>query len=96
MDINSKPGEIAATNQPIHQLRSMLEFSLQTPVLDQTGLTDRFDFALRWRHLPIENSHSHEQDPNVIRLKEALRAQLGLELVPSEEPIEMLVVKRAR
>jgi uncharacterized protein (TIGR03435 family) len=31
---------------------------------------------------------------SLLSLKDALRDQLGLELVPSREPVEMLVVER--
>ena len=58
------------------------------PVLDRTGLTSRFDFDLEWSDDP--------RQPNVVALQQALRDQLGLELVPGRESVEMLLVEKAR
>jgi uncharacterized protein (TIGR03435 family) len=63
----------------------MLEGNLQIPVIDQTGLTQTFDIDLKW------NQH----DPQHNTLKQALLDQLGLELVPTTKPVEMLVVEKA-
>lgn len=60
---------------------------LKIPIIDQTGLIGSFDFNLRWT--------ASWNDLNVESLKRALIEQLGLELVPSREPIETLVIEKA-
>jgi uncharacterized protein (TIGR03435 family) len=52
------------------------------PVIDETGLNDSYDVSLQF---------NGKQE-----LKNALRTQLGLELVPTNMPIEMLVVEKAK
>jgi hypothetical protein len=59
-----------------------LEFPFEKPVIDQTGLTQKFDIDLKW-------------DGDNDALKQALLDQLGLELVPAKMPVEMLVVQKA-
>jgi uncharacterized protein (TIGR03435 family) len=59
------------------------------PVVDQTGLTQNFDIDLTW-------NEQGGQDSNHEALKQALLNQLGLELVPDSQPIEMLVVEKVK
>ena len=59
-------------------------------VIDKTGLTNRYDFAFTW---PKVNTSSNAGKQAI---KNALYNQLGLELVPSREPIEMLVVEKVK
>jgi uncharacterized protein (TIGR03435 family) len=66
-----------------------LEGYFGKPVVDQTGLTQNFQIDLKW-------NERFGGDPNHDSLKQALLDQLGLELVPSREPIEMLVVEKAK
>ena len=69
--------------------------TLETPVINQTGLTNRFDFKLHWNEY-ANNANGRQSDyPNPDQLKRALTDQLGLELVPGTASIEMLVVERA-
>lgn len=65
------------------------------PVVDQTGLTGRFDFVLEW--MP-ENRATAElgalppSDPQGPTLLEGLRDQLGLKLEPAKAPVRVLIV----
>ena len=82
-----------ATNMPISDLREFLEDEIfHQPVLDQTGLTNKHDIILDW-HGPMYPTQSYENSDS---LKKVLLEQLGLELVPARERIEMLVVERAK
>ena len=86
-------GKLSCTNLPISRLALYLEGRFNNlPVLDQTGLTNNFDFNLVWD----TGSKKRGNYPNVDVLKQALLNQLGLELVPSRESIEMLVVERVK
>jgi hypothetical protein len=60
------------------------------PVIDQTGLTNRYDVSFSW---PKVNTSS---EAGKQAIKDALYEQLGLVMVPSREPIEMLVVEQAK
>jgi uncharacterized protein (TIGR03435 family) len=87
---SSGGGQISITGQSLSlNLVPNLEEIFETPVIDRTGLTGRYDAKLKWR----EPRSGH---PNLDELKQALLDQLGLELVPSREPIEVLVVERAK
>jgi uncharacterized protein (TIGR03435 family) len=83
-DISS--ARIVITNQPISVLADQLEGLLQIPTVDQTGLNKNFDINLKWNRI----------DPQHDSLRNALLDQLGLELVPGRESIEMLVVEKAK
>ena len=58
------------------------------PVIDETGITNRFDFDLNCKQADLVNRNWD----NVNRALEPL----GLKIVPSNEPITMLVVERAK
>jgi uncharacterized protein (TIGR03435 family) len=84
---NPQFGEYACINQPISGLTYFLELYLGLPVIDRTGLTGGFDMDVKW-------NEPDRQRRNTDGLKQALLDQLGLELVPAREPIEMLVVEK--
>ena len=63
---------------------------LRIPVIDQTGLAGNFDFELAWGDPASPANVGLEQ------LKQALLDQFGLELVANRQPIEMLVVEKAK
>jgi len=64
---------------------------LRIPVIDQTGLTNAYDLDLTW-----EVKGRGWANPTRPVLDRILLGQLGLELVPSREPIELLVVEKAK
>jgi len=83
------------TNMPIADLREFLEDEIfHQPVIDQTGLTNKYDITLDWQvPAPPYPKQSYEYSDS---LKKVLLEQLGLELVPKPQKIEMLVVERAK
>lgn len=84
----SGAGQFSCVNQPISSLIGMLQQSFGMPIVDQTALNGRYDIDLRWDETDF-------QKPNREALKQALGDELGLELIPATEPIEMLVVQRS-
>jgi uncharacterized protein (TIGR03435 family) len=66
-----------------------LEFQLKEMVRDDTGVKDHFKLTLRFPRPDV-------RDKSPPALKRAIREQLGLDLVPSREPVEFLVVERTR
>ena len=80
--------EEKATDIPFRNMYGFFEGRLNKPIIDQTGLKGSFDIHLKWQW---DNSTSETES-----FKQALLDQLGLELVPSREQIEMLVVERVK
>ena len=75
----------AWSNFPISYVADYLESAFDKPVIVQSGLSDRYDITFQW-----EDAQGKKQ-----ALTDEL-AQAGLELAPSRESIEMLVVEKAR
>jgi bla regulator protein blaR1 len=63
------------------------------PVVDQTGLKGAFDFTLRWTPDQLAASqYTKELGADAPSLFTAIREQLGLLLVPSKAPVEVIVI----
>jgi uncharacterized protein (TIGR03435 family) len=75
--------------QPPTSMTGELEERFQLPIVDLTGLTNEYDFSFSWYD-------PNELHPDLKKLNAALRDQLGLELIPTNMPIEMLVIDKAR
>lgn len=90
------PGQLSGTNSPLSILANMLEDRFQIPVIDRTSLTNRYDFNLTWDENGEKIGTHYPDYPNLEGLKHALLEQLGLELVLTNMPIEMLVIERAQ
>jgi uncharacterized protein (TIGR03435 family) len=69
-------------------LTSEIEFEANIPILDRTGLTNRYDFVLNCKATDLVDRRWDNVN--------AALDPLGLELVPGRESIEMLVVEQAR
>ena len=85
---NQKPGEISFQDHGLQTLASALENDVRMPVVDGTGLTNQYYYDLKW-------TPSRAEGQNQLNLKQALLDQLGLELVPTNMPVKMLVVEKA-
>jgi RNA polymerase sigma factor (sigma-70 family) len=85
---DQKPGEISFQDHGCRTLASALENDFRMPVADATGLTNQYYYDLKWKP-------SRAQQQNQTNLKQALLDELGLELVPTNMPVEMLVVQKA-
>jgi uncharacterized protein (TIGR03435 family) len=80
---------ISAPHPSSFCLAVSLEAYLGKPVIDQTGLTQNFNIDLMWNEKDM-------QDPDHDALKQALLDQLGLVLVPTNMPVEMLIVEKVK
>ena len=73
---------------------------LERPVVDQTGLTDRYDFTLEWK--PDRSSRRAGPNPPALPqniedrpdLLTAMRQQLGLKMESGKAPVEVLVIDK--
>jgi uncharacterized protein (TIGR03435 family) len=79
--------EAAATNQPLKSLAEELEISSSMPVLDETGLTNRYNFDIKWK----QKDYSH---PNIEGMVAAVK-ELGLNLTSVKQSTEVVVVSKA-
>jgi len=82
-------GKIHYKNYPISKLCRDLEWNLQVPVIDQTELTGNYD-------LDCPDYFAIPPSERIEKIKQVLPEELGLKLVPTNLPIEMLVVEKAR
>jgi uncharacterized protein (TIGR03435 family) len=80
---NLSNGAITVTNIDLSRFVSRLADVLSCPVINDTGIDGRFDFALTW--LP----------GNPVSLQNAVKDQLGLQLLEDKREIDTLVVDRA-
>jgi bla regulator protein blaR1 len=84
-------GDIAADSNRHASLISDLAQTLQSRlgriVLDETGLTDRYDLHLKWSPNPDQNTE-------LPSLPTALEEQLGLKLVSKQGPVDIVVIER--
>ncbi len=93
-DVWSKPGVYHSSNEPIQTgpprfegFASYLESYFGRPVIDQTGLGDQhFSLDLRWRE--------EKSQGNPDGLKKAMRERFGFEVVPTNMPMEILVLEK--
>jgi uncharacterized protein (TIGR03435 family) len=80
-------GKLSIAVSSTSDLASQLEDWLLMPVVDQTGLTNDFQLNINW------NAAAGKEGEG---LRQALLDKLDLELVPTNMPVEMLVIGRAQ
>jgi uncharacterized protein (TIGR03435 family) len=85
--VDGDTDSITWDNQPLSRAPQLLEVFCKMPVIDETGLKENFSIQVKWKDLG-------EHDPNHTEMKKALLTTLGLELVPSRSPVEMLIVEK--
>ena len=86
-----KHGQYYLTHFQLKDLLRDFEDTLKTPVVDETGLTNYYDFALPW------NTELIKQLNNGTTARPALNnilAALGLGFEPDTASLEMLIVKK--
>jgi uncharacterized protein (TIGR03435 family) len=92
-------GSIAARNASIADFAALLQEGLMDrPVLDQSGLSGRFDFTLKWTPDEFQlAAHGMKPPPSLPAdappdLYQAMQEQLGLRLTPTKGLADMLVI----
>jgi hypothetical protein len=71
-----------------------LEDLFKLPIIDETGLTNRYDLATAFVfEIPKEGGFGN---PDQAMWRKVLADQLGLELVPARRPVQMLMVEKAK
>lgn len=69
-----------------------LSTEAQLVVVDETGLKGNYDFELAWRRPPVGVAEETVSDDPVIF--DAVKQQLGLEMVPERAPTRVLVIEK--
>ena len=95
------PGALGVQNSTMAEFADFLQARiLERPVVDQTGLTDRYDFTLEWRPdtappargpNPPALPQNIEDRPDLLT---AMRQQLGLKIESGKAPVEVLVIDK--
>jgi uncharacterized protein (TIGR03435 family) len=94
-------GNLPARNATMTDFANVLQSAvLDRPVVDQTGLSDRFDFTLVWTPdqsqfagLGVRIPPGASDDPNAPPgLFTAIQEQLGLKLDSTKAPVEVIVI----
>ena len=63
-------------------------------VVDKTGLTDRWTFQLHWMRTPLEPDAAEPSNAGP-SIETALQEQLGLKLIPTHGPLDVIVIDHA-
>lgn len=82
-------GEIDSTAMALSSLPSMLAGELDRPVVNHTGLTGKYDYTLQFT--PAMGAAPDSLAPSIFT---AMEEELGLKLVPSKAPLDVLVIDR--
>jgi bla regulator protein BlaR1 len=64
------------------------------PVIDRTGLTDYYDYTLKWMPEPGIGPPGPPVDPDAPSVFTAVQEQLGLKLESARGPVEVVVIDR--
>jgi uncharacterized protein (TIGR03435 family) len=95
-------GDLTVRNQTMTYFATWLQSVMDRPVLDQSGLTDRYDFKLKWT--PDESQFAQfrgvgavvpppTDDPKAPpNLYTAMQEQLGLKMGPAKLPDDVIVI----
>ncbi len=97
------PGTMLAAGTTVAQLAAGLSTLVGRVVRDRTGLTDKFDFTLRWTPDQVPPGYNRKAaamglppvDADGPPIVTAIREQLGLKLEPQKGPVDVLVIDRA-
>jgi uncharacterized protein (TIGR03435 family) len=86
--------------QTVEWFAGMIAYQVDHPVIDATGLTGKYDFALFWDYSGSNQRRASTSDGPIAgadsdpgpTLFEALQAQLGLKLEQKKAQVEIIVV----
>ncbi|HEY3760751.1 MAG TPA: TIGR03435 family protein [Verrucomicrobiae bacterium] len=88
MNGNGNRMKITWANEPISTIDFFLQGSSPMPIIDETHDTKHYNVDLKWTE--------DLADPEHTALQKVMREQLGLVLVPTNMPIDMLVVEKVK
>lgn len=89
--IQYKDGKLYFRHKTLKLLMEGLQDGLARPVLDETGLTGRYNFSVAWSEAAQERMRGSEFDLDGVQ---KVLNSLGLELETATEPMNVFVVKK--
>jgi uncharacterized protein (TIGR03435 family) len=98
------PGAVGVRNSTMTEFASFLQARiLDRPVVDQTGLTGKFDFTLEWRpdttQLAAQGPNAPSLPPEVASRPDiftAFQEQIGLKLESMKTPVDVFVIDQVQ
>ena len=84
-------GSLTGHDLRVEWFAKALTSQVQRTVVDKTGLTGKYDFQMKW----TRDDAPAADDSGAPPIFKALEEQLGLKLVATKAPVEVLVVDRA-
>ena len=91
LEWNSQRRVLRVTSTTMAEFVQSMNFSMEKPLVDQTGLTGKWDFLLKWR----PDTAPDTGDPNALPgLFTAIQEQVGLKLEGTTAPVEVLVMDK--
>jgi uncharacterized protein (TIGR03435 family) len=88
---NSGQRTMHIRNATMGDLALVMNYSLERPVVDQTELTGRYDFDLKWT---VDDSKVPADGTAAPSLFTALQEQIGLKMEPAKGMAEVLVIDK--
>ena len=92
---NADNGTMTASGVRIKELVDFLQPQIGHPIVDKTGLKGTYDFAMTVENWQKTRKLDNGNDPQIEALMRAVSEQLGLELKPANDPVEVLVIDHA-
>ena len=86
------PATLEARKTDMNRLAELLDWRLDRPVVNRTGLNGGFNFTLHWAP---DNLRNPDDDADDVSIFTAVGEQLGLRLRTARAPVEVLVIDRA-
>lgn len=94
--VGYSPGRLAVANATLADLATFLQrFVTDRPVIDQTGITGKFDLTLRWTPDELQTDGIRQGDDKNNSLSDfftVIQEQLGLKLQEEKRPAQVFVV----
>ena len=78
------------TNVSMADLAPMLQFNVDRPVVDRTGIKGRYDFTMQWT-VDEEQTAEPNAPPGLFT---AIQEQIGLKLEPAKAPVDVMVIDK--
>jgi uncharacterized protein (TIGR03435 family) len=93
------PGSIGVQNSTMAEFADFMQARLMDrPVVDQTGLTDRYDFTLKWRPDDTQRPPNAPALPQEVEdrpdMLTAMRQQLGLKVELGKTPVDVMIIDK--